>query len=72
MNIKIKKIHPDAIVPTYGTAGAACFDLHAICPPNSMKTPLFPGQTIKIRAGLAELERLECLLPLHPGNCTQG
>lgn len=31
MNIKIKKLHPDAIVPTYGTQGAACFDLYACC-----------------------------------------
>lgn len=53
MNIKIKKVHPDAIVPTYGTAGAACFDLHAICPPHSMRTPLFPGETMTIRTGLA-------------------
>ena len=30
MNIKIKKLHPDAIVPQYQTAGAACFDFHAI------------------------------------------
>lgn len=29
MNINIKKLHPDAIMPTYGTAGAACFDLYA-------------------------------------------
>jgi dUTP pyrophosphatase len=30
MKIKIKKLHPDAITPTYGTAGAACFDLYAL------------------------------------------
>lgn len=30
MNVKIKKIHRDAVVPTYGTSGAACFDLYAI------------------------------------------
>ena len=30
MNIKIKKLHPDAITPTYQTPGSACFDLHAI------------------------------------------
>lgn len=30
MKVKIKKLHPDAIVPTYGTSGAACFDLYAI------------------------------------------
>ena len=29
MNIKIRKLHPGAIVPTYGTAGAAAFDLYA-------------------------------------------
>jgi len=30
MNIKIKKIHEDAVVPYYASAGAACFDLVAI------------------------------------------
>jgi len=29
MNVKIKKIHPDAKVPVYGSKGAACFDLYA-------------------------------------------
>lgn len=27
MQVKIKKLHPDAKVPTYGSAGAACFDI---------------------------------------------
>ena len=27
MLINVKKLHPDATLPTYGTAGAACFDL---------------------------------------------
>ena len=30
MRIKIKRLHPDATLPTYGTEGAACFDLHAV------------------------------------------
>lgn len=30
MKLKVKKLHPDAIIPKYATAGAACFDLHAI------------------------------------------
>lgn len=30
MNVKIQKLHPNAIVPQYATAGAACFDLHAL------------------------------------------
>ena len=30
INVKIKKLHPDAIMPTYGSDGAACFDLNCI------------------------------------------
>lgn len=30
MQLKVKKLHPDAILPKYQTEGAACFDLHAI------------------------------------------
>lgn len=30
MNIKIKKLHQDAQIPTYGTVGAAAFDLYAL------------------------------------------
>lgn len=29
MLINVKKLHPDAVLPTYGTTGAACFDLYA-------------------------------------------
>lgn len=29
MKLKIKKLHPAAITPTYATTGAACFDLYA-------------------------------------------
>lgn len=28
--IGFKKLHPDASLPSYATAGAACFDLHAV------------------------------------------
>ena len=30
MIIKLKKLHPDAQTPTYGSVGAACFDLYAL------------------------------------------
>lgn len=30
MILKFKKLHPDAIVPTYGTEHAAAFDLYAL------------------------------------------
>lgn len=29
MNVKIKKVHPEAKLPVYSSAGAACFDLYA-------------------------------------------
>lgn len=28
MELKVKKLHEDAILPTYGSEGAACFDLY--------------------------------------------
>ena len=30
MKVKIKKLHPDAKMPIYGSQDAACFDLHAV------------------------------------------
>lgn len=30
IELKVKKLHPDAIIPRYATNGAACFDLHAV------------------------------------------
>lgn len=36
MKVKIKKLHPAAIIPQYATTGAACFDLHAICDPSPL------------------------------------
>lgn len=30
INVKIKRLHPDAKVPTYATDGSACFDIYAI------------------------------------------
>lgn len=30
LSLKIKKLHPDAVVPKYATPGAACFDLVSI------------------------------------------
>lgn len=50
--LRIKRLHPDAVIPQYATSGSACFDLHAIdC---GHQTPVFgsaPGVTF--RTGLA-------------------
>lgn len=50
MKIKVKKLHPDAIIPKYATPGAACFDLHALA---DKTYPIFPGEKLAFRTGLA-------------------
>ena len=46
--LKIKQLHPDAILPTYGSEGAACFDLYGI-----EDAVIPPGAAATIRTGLA-------------------
>lgn len=48
--LKVKKLHPDAVLPKLATAGAACFDLHAIDVSHHV---LLPGRPMKVRTGLA-------------------
>lgn len=48
MELKIKKMHPDAKMPSRGTKGAACFDLYAV------EDTLIGSGTIKeVMTGLA-------------------
>lgn len=46
--VKIKKLHPDAVVPTYATPGSAGFDLYAV-----EDVIIVPGETKKVPLGLA-------------------
>ncbi|QHZ51167.1 dUTP diphosphatase [Paenibacillus larvae] len=48
MEVKIKKLHPDAVIPEYATAGAAGFDLVAL-----EDVIIEPGDVKTIRTGLA-------------------
>lgn len=48
MKVKVKKLHPDAKIPTYGSVGSAAFDLYSI-----EQTTIQPGQTLAIDTGLA-------------------
>lgn len=53
MKVKIKKLRPDAVIPTYGSAGAACFDL-AVPYRHLIDTKyLHAGDTLVIPTGLA-------------------
>ena len=51
MELKIKKLHPNAILPTYGSAGAAGADLYAL--PEGEPITIAPGETVFIHTGLA-------------------
>lgn len=48
MNIKIKKVVEDAIIPKYQTSGSAGFDFHAV-----KDVTVFPKETRLISTGLA-------------------
>lgn len=48
MNIKIKRLHPDAIIPKYAHEGDSGFDLVAV-----ENVIIEPGKTVNIRTGIA-------------------
>lgn len=48
MQLKFKRLHPDAILPKYETEGAAGFDFHVL---EQVVSP--SGKTVKIRTGWA-------------------
>lgn len=50
MNLKIQKLHPNATVPTYGSADAAGADLYACI--DAEKT-IAPGETLLVPTGIA-------------------
>ncbi len=55
MNLNIKKLHPNAKMPTYGTDGAAAFDLYA-CTVDGYKltgSAVYPGKPVTVGTGLA-------------------
>jgi len=48
MKLKVKKLHPNAVIPKYSTEGAACFDLHAVG-----RAKIWPGHHLAVNIGLA-------------------
>lgn len=53
IDLKIKRLHRDAILPTYATDGAACFDLYALGGTNRMTHAIYPGDKVLFPTGLA-------------------
>ena len=48
MKLKVKKLRPEAILPTYGSKQAAAFDLYA-----AEQVTILPGHTVAVDTGLA-------------------
>lgn len=52
IELKVKKLHPDATIPSYATDGAGCFDLHALIT-NDDDNFVCSGMPLIISTGLA-------------------
>lgn len=48
MEVKIKKLNPEAVIPTYGTDDSACFDFYCL-----ENTTIDSGNTVIIKTGLS-------------------
>lgn len=59
----VQLLHPDAILPSYKTAGAACFDLYSFMPSGSQV--LKPGQIAMVGSGLKVQLEPETVLKLY-------
>lgn len=53
MQLKFKRLHPDAILPKLATAGAACFDLHALLGGEDARAYVNVGTSTTLRTGFA-------------------
>lgn len=55
LNVKIKKLHPSAKIPTYATDGSAAFDLYALAVNDGyhLGSTVSPGYPVLCRTGLA-------------------
>lgn len=53
LNLKCVKLAPEATLPVYATAGAACFDLHALESAGQLEGPGPKQNTLVVRTGLA-------------------
>ncbi|WP_087864467.1 dUTP diphosphatase [Comamonas thiooxydans] len=63
----IALVHPLATVPQYQTAGAACFDLHALIPDDTDPANPVPGTPIAIQSGHVRTFRTGVIFDLPPG-----
>lgn len=79
MNVKIKKLYDNAVIPTEGSEKAAGHDLHACL--NSEEVAIYPHTTLLVKTGIAmeipdgyyggvyARSGLSSKKGLRPGNC---
>lgn len=79
--IKVKKLYPDATMPTQATAGSAGFDLYAYLPGDTKIKTIWPGECVKVGSGVSiqppegyfgaiyARSGLATKQGLRPGNC---
>ncbi len=53
VKIKVKKLHPDAQLPTYAHEGDACADVYAVIEGGLRLKEIKPGETVCIGTGIA-------------------
>ena len=68
MNLHICKLHPNAITPTYGSEGAACFDLYAATVDGMAHIGdiVYAGNPVTVDTGLAFEVPPGWMLKIHP------
>lgn len=81
MNVYIKKLHPDAIIPTFGSEDASGCDLYANLTTEGGIVTIHPGENSFIKTGIAMAipkgyggflyarSGLACKQGLRPANC---
>ena len=81
MNVKIKKLHSEAIIPTFGSQEAAGCDLYANLTAEGGSITIIPGTSYFVKTGLAMAipkgyggflyarSGLACKRGLRPANC---
>ena len=68
MNLHLCKLHPNAITPTYGSEGAACFDLYAatVSECSEIGAVVYAGYPVVVDTGLAFEVPPGWMLKIHP------
>lgn len=81
MNVNVKRLHPTAVIPTFGSKEAAGCDLYANLNAEGGKLTIMPGAKYFVRTGIAmeipcgyagflyARSGLACKRGLRPANC---